>query len=127
MTRDRSMHKSQSFFDRVDASSKEGGEKTSKKSKIKQTKQSTLFGMTTARPKDTATVQTHITPAFGDEDGLSSQVVDYNNDEDDFESSIALTLSNAAKKDQDSLKLQETQFEETQESQFDSLPFDVTV
>lgn len=116
MTRDRSMHKSTSFFDRVDASMDSNAkDSTSQKSKGNKVKQSTLFSsMAKTKPAPAAT------PAFASQQGD-------NDDEDDITpSSLQLTLQAAARKDEASLRLEETQFE-AEESQFDSLPIDVSV
>lgn len=112
MTRDRSMHKSTSFFERVDASM-EIPKEESRKTKVKQ---STLFNMT--KPK-TTTTPASTAPAFAEEQ------------EEDLmtQSSLQLTLQQAARKGEASIRMEETQQtqDESQESQFDSLPIDVTV
>lgn len=111
MTRDRSMHKSSSFFDRVDASL-ELPKEASRKIRVKQ---STLFDMT--KPKTSTPAST--APAFADDD----------DDDDMTQRSLQLTLQQAAKKDEASIRMEETQQtqDESRESQFDSLPIDVIV
>lgn len=114
MTRDRSMHKSTSFFDRVDASMDNNAkDTTSQKSKGNKVKQSTLFSsMTRTKPNGPAA-----TPAFA-----SQQEEDDNDDNEN----LKLTLEAAARKDEASLQMEETQYQ-AEESQFDSLPIDVSV
>ncbi|UZJ57506.1 hypothetical protein CBS101457_006826 [Exobasidium rhododendri] len=124
MTRDRSMHKSTSFFDRVDASMDSGNIPSNKEKSApgNRVKQATLIGMmkSSINPANSTALPTP-SPAFADE---STQ------EEEDMEkeSSLRLTLEAAARKDEETQRLQETQFDdETQESQFESLPMDLTV
>lgn len=89
----------------------------SQKSKGTKAKQSTLFSSMT-RPKGVQSKPViSSTPAFGSQQDDS---------DDDEPSSLQLTLQAAARKDEASLRLQETQHEQ-EESQFDSLPLDVAV
>lgn len=115
------MHKSTSFFERVDASmdsssnTVNGNAIKTKPAKVKQT---TLFGLT--KPKITAPTAVSVSPAFAaDEDSQEPS--------SDDEESIQLTLRAAANKEQKSIQLEETQYNNDLDSQYDSLPIDVAV
>ncbi|PWN36676.1 uncharacterized protein FA14DRAFT_117612 [Meira miltonrushii] len=117
MSRDKSMHKSNSFFDRVENVTQQANANAkppSRQSSMGKTKQTTLFGITrTSKPKSTPTA----TPAFGDQESQQS--------DNGFgsEESLRLTLSSAQQRDEESqVRLEETQFsadgnEEDDESQ----------
>jgi hypothetical protein len=94
--------------------------KDSQKSKGTKVKQSTLFSMTRPKEQQSKPVVSS-TPAFG-----SQQDDDDDDDDHDTPSSLQLTLQAAARKDEASLRMEETQ-QDQGESQFDSLPFDVVV
>lgn len=117
------MHKSSSFFDRVDASmasvaTGRSTEMTTAQKGNGKVKQATLFGMAKAMP----VVKAIASPAFDqddDNDGEFSAPIDE-------ESNIRLTLSAAARKDDESQGLEETQQQnDGQESQYDSMAIDV--
>lgn len=119
MTRDKSMHKSNSFFDRVENVTQQANANAkapSRQSSMGKTKQTTLFGITrTSKPKSTPAPTA--TPAFGDEESQQS--------DNGFgsEESLRLTLSSAQQRDEESqVRLEETQYsaegnEEDDESQ----------
>ena len=68
MTRDRSMHKSNSFFDRVDASMESNGNTARDRGqKTGRTKQSTLFGLTKPKSSNGNFTMPTPSPAFADE------------------------------------------------------------
>lgn len=115
MTRDRSMHKSSSFFDRVDASMESADKSSATALKAGRVKQATLFGMAKAK----ATRPT-ASPAFADDEAGSPAELDE-------ESNLRLTLSAAAQRDNESQRLEDTQQEGDQESQsqLDSMAIDV--
>ncbi|PWN27942.1 hypothetical protein BDZ90DRAFT_251484 [Jaminaea rosea] len=118
MTRDRSMHKSSSFFDRAEAhlsgtgaAAEAASGSSSKKGK---TKQSTLFGMAGAngsgrsKPSSTASSVPAPTPAWGE-----TQQSEDGGDEE-MEESLRLTLDSAAEKEANRQKrggLEETQMQ----------------
>jgi chromosome transmission fidelity protein 4 len=121
MSRDKSMHKSNSFFDRVENVTQQSNAKPpSKQSSMGKTKQTTLFGITrtSRQPNSSKSTPTPAaTPAFGDQESQQS--------ENGFgsEESLRLTLNSAQQRDEESqVRLEETQYsvegnEEDDESQ----------
>lgn len=108
MTRDRSMHKSTSFFERVDAAE---GEPAPKPKKQKQTK---LFGFGGSKDKDKATATRKIRPAPVFADFGETQTT---NDDDEEQESVRATLDAVRRESQ--VQLEETQFVGEEETQAD--------
>lgn len=101
MTRDRSMHKSNSFFDRVDVAAPPATVVSRPKAK-----QATLFDISARHPSGSrSTSMSAATPAFADESQAS------------HEESLRLTLSAAEAQDEDSAQLEETQYTDEYETQ----------
>ncbi|CAO1632963.1 unnamed protein product [Parajaminaea phylloscopi] len=109
MTRDRSMHKSNSFFDRAEAdlsapsaaAGSSGGGGGGKGGAGKKTKQATLFGLGGASARSTSMSSSNevpARPALGESQSENSQLDDGVADDNDDEESLRLTLSNAVDK-----------------------------
>ncbi len=141
ISRDRSMHKSNSFFDRVDANDDAGTSASSNANK----KQSTLLGFASKKPAAAAApakqqkktkdaVVPAATPVFAD-----TQMMDEAEAEEhettaesameraferdlDAEDSLQATLQAARSKEQDSVELEETQYENDEETQHVAAP-----
>lgn len=116
MIRDRSMHKSNSFFDRAEADLSAPPPAAPAASKAKKTKQATLFGMGggASSSSSSSSSKDKIRPAFGESQPEEEDSQMSNGDDE----SMRLTLSNAVA---DAARRQRTGgLEETQETELDS-------
>jgi chromosome transmission fidelity protein 4 len=105
MTRDKSLHKSNSFFDRVDTANAR-----SAPSGAQKTKQATLFGMTTGVRSSTAAVSPVVvaTSVFGDNETQQTMPT---NEEPYTEQAMDLSLRAARRRNEESqVQMEETQY-----------------